>query len=671
MCWNKQLLFAVLLSLYASTGFCQNPKIDSLQLLLLQTDGARKVEVLHSLIFNLWINYPDSAEKYVREAIYLSDNLKDSRLLAISYRLLGGVHNYHGMYDSAIVYARKAYDLSIKINDSTLIAVCLNNIGWGYYQLGSYAEALENLLKSLSMPIHERRQLTISNIGYVYTKLNDYETARKYFQQSWETAGGNKNTKVDVLYGVGQTYLLENNYSEAGKNFRQSLILAQAINNKSWCARAHSGLAKVFYHTNSIDSARVNFKKSLHLYSVLGDRSGISEVYYHISKMFTNMILFDSAFHFINASHKIAMEIKARDRLLENYEQYETLYLQRGRYDSALYFQSLYVELYEKKLAENSAINISDVQVRIQEAENIRQLAYKDNQLEGKTRQTQLSFGLAILALAFSLIVYRYYSMKKKLRENLAMKHQEISSQKDEIARKNVELNNLSEEKNNLIGIVAHDLKSPLNQIRGLISVIKMSPAFATAKAAEPIQLIENSATRLTEMIGKILDVEAIESKQLNLKAETIDFSELVKAIIERGTNDAQQKQIHIHTSIEDNVWIEVDRSYADQVIENLLSNAIKFSPPGKNIYIKTLSKDGTGICEIRDEGPGFTKEDKKKLFRKYQRLSANPTGNESTTGLGLSIVKKFVEAMKGEIWCESEEGKGSSFFVRFDCIKK
>jgi signal transduction histidine kinase len=71
-------------------------------------------------------------------------------------------------------------------------------------------------------------------------------------------------------------------------------------------------------------------------------------------------------------------------------------------------------------------------------------------------------------------------------------------------------------------------------------------------------------------------------------------------------------------------------------------------------------------MCEVRDEGPGLTEEDKKKLFGKYQRLSAMPTGNESSTGLGLSIVKKFVDVMNGEIWCESEHGKGASFFVRF-----
>jgi signal transduction histidine kinase len=104
---------------------------------------------------------------------------------------------------------------------------------------------------------------------------------------------------------------------------------------------------------------------------------------------------------------------------------------------------------------------------------------------------------------------------------------------------------------------------------------------------------------------------------------------------------------------------------YTEQVFENLISNAIKFSPGRKKVFINLTLKDEHAIGEIKDEGPGMTEEDKKKLFGKYQKLSARPTGNEISTGLGLSIVKKFVDAMGGEIWCESEAGKGASFLVK------
>jgi signal transduction histidine kinase len=167
-------------------------------------------------------------------------------------------------------------------------------------------------------------------------------------------------------------------------------------------------------------------------------------------------------------------------------------------------------------------------------------------------------------------------------------------------------------------------------------------------------------------MIAKILDIESIESRQLNLQIEDINFSEVVQTVVDRYKNDASQKQIKLNRSIADSVLIAADRSYIDQVIENLLSNAIKFSPSNKSISINLGIADGKAQCEIKDEGPGLSEDDMKKVFSKYQKLSAKPTGNESSTGLGLSIVKKFVEAMNGEIWCESEAGEGASFFVRF-----
>jgi signal transduction histidine kinase len=250
--------------------------------------------------------------------------------------------------------------------------------------------------------------------------------------------------------------------------------------------------------------------------------------------------------------------------------------------------------------------------------------------------------------------------------EAITQMHHELQAQKDEIESKNQELLNLNTEKNNLMGIVAHDLKSPLNQIKGLVSIIKITTKDLDGEAANCLNMIENSANRLSGMITKILDTEAIESKKLNLIMEPLNFAELVAAVKHRYEVDANRKNILLKENIKSSVMITADKSYLDQVIDNLLSNAIKFSPTDKNIFINLTVNDGEVRCEIKDEGPGLNDEDKRKLFSKYQKLSARPTGNETSTGLGLSIVKKFVEAMEGKIWCESEFGEGASFFVSF-----
>ncbi|HYF70034.1 MAG TPA: ATP-binding protein [Ohtaekwangia sp.] len=249
--------------------------------------------------------------------------------------------------------------------------------------------------------------------------------------------------------------------------------------------------------------------------------------------------------------------------------------------------------------------------------------------------------------------------------ETISQMHRDMEKQKDEILQKNKELLNLNNEKNNLIGIVAHDLKSPLNQIKGLLSIMKLTTSNLTEETLNYIEMMEASSGRLSDMIAKILDVEAIESKKLNLTIEEVDLSALVENLVKRYSLTAEKKNISIQSSLPDKITAQVDKGYTDQVLENLLSNAIKFSQPNKNVFIKLHKSSGTVVCEIKDEGPGLTESDKQKLFGKYQKLSARPTADETSTGLGLSIVKKFVEAMQGKIWCESEEKKGASFFVQ------
>jgi signal transduction histidine kinase len=251
--------------------------------------------------------------------------------------------------------------------------------------------------------------------------------------------------------------------------------------------------------------------------------------------------------------------------------------------------------------------------------------------------------------------------------QTITLMHEEVQQQKNEILKKNEELLNLNNEKNNLISIVAHDLKSPLNQMRGLLSIIKVKIDRTDSETIACLEMIEKSASRLTALIAKILDVEAIESKDLSLVIERFNFSDLLKIVAERYKFSADEKSITIINQFNDDLLVMADKVYVMQIFDNLISNAIKFSPGNKNVFIRASKDKDRIISEIKDEGPGISADDMKKLFGKYQKLSARPTGNESSTGLGLSIVKKFVEAMNGRIWCESESGEGASFFVSLE----
>jgi len=183
------------------------------------------------------------------------------------------------------------------------------------------------------------------------------------------------------------------------------------------------------------------------------------------------------------------------------------------------------------------------------------------------------------------------------------------------------------------------------------------------------LKVIGNSLKRMNDMIIKILDVRAIESKKLNLNLQVVDVGEFVEKVVARFSELADKKNIELVVSKQAG-GVEIDLNYFTQILENLLSNAIKFSPNNKQIEINVSNSGEITRLEVIDQGPGLTADDHKRIFGKYQRLSAKPTGGESSTGLGLSIAKKYVEAMKGKIWCESEEGKGAKFVVEFKAVE-
>lgn len=237
-----------------------------------------------------------------------------------------------------------------------------------------------------------------------------------------------------------------------------------------------------------------------------------------------------------------------------------------------------------------------------------------------------------------------------------------------ELRQRNDELIALNLEKNNLIGIVSHDLKNPLNEIIAFLGLIKMDGQ-TDRVASNYLNMLEQITHRIIKMIDKILDVDAIESKRLNLRMQPINLPDLLHAVSNRFEAVAAKKDITLLREIDENIFIEADRAYLEQVVDNLLSNAIKFSPYHATVRVRLHQVEDRALFEFRDEGPGLSVGDKKKLFGKFQKLSARPTGAESSTGLGLSIVKKLVLVMGGEVWVKSKEGAGASFFVAFKIV--
>ena len=239
----------------------------------------------------------------------------------------------------------------------------------------------------------------------------------------------------------------------------------------------------------------------------------------------------------------------------------------------------------------------------------------------------------------------------------------------EELERLNRRLVRLNEEKNQFLGIASHDLKNPLHGI-GLIGELLTTGDLSPEEVVEMGTRIASEARRTTELIQKLLDVTAIESGLFNLKIGTVSLGEALAQVRAKYLDRAAAKgqALDVAPPGED-VRVLADRDYLLEVLENLVSNALKFMAPGPPQRRVTLSfgcDDHSGFMDIRDEGPGFSEEDKARAFDRFSKLSARPTGGETSTGLGLSIVRKLVERMHGQVELDSQLGRGSRFRISF-----
>src|SRR5580692_1139694 len=232
-------------------------------------------------------------------------------------------------------------------------------------------------------------------------------------------------------------------------------------------------------------------------------------------------------------------------------------------------------------------------------------------------------------------------------------------------------LKELAEDKDELLGILAHDLK---NHLGGLNMSTKLLYERIRNLHDDRIQrLAENAFYSSGQLLAFVKDflANAAAEHKFEPQLTTVDTAGTAVSAIRLFEDRVRHKQLEIETDFPDETLIVLADAHAlDQVFSNLLSNAVKFSPPGKKIQVAIHGNGRYVECTIKDEGPGFTEEDKARMFRRYGRLSARPTAGETSTGLGLSIVRKLVLVMNGELICESTPGQGATFTVRLPKVK-
>jgi signal transduction histidine kinase len=247
------------------------------------------------------------------------------------------------------------------------------------------------------------------------------------------------------------------------------------------------------------------------------------------------------------------------------------------------------------------------------------------------------------------------------LLQQMSHLNNELLGAQRELHRQNEVLRRLDREKNELLGMVAHDVRNPLRIISGLCDVL-LEEDQPPDEQRRTIQGIDALVGRLGRLVSELVDVSAIEAGHVRLEKRRFDLADRLRRDVELSRALAARKQVRVDLEAPAaGLPIEADPDKIDQVILNLVQNAIKFSPPGGRVAVRLVRDQDEARVTVIDQGPGMAPEARACVFRTYVHRSARGTAGEAGTGLGLLISGRIVERHGGRCWVESEPGAGAT----------
>ncbi|MGM0547192.1 MAG: CHASE3 domain-containing protein [Bacteroidota bacterium] len=273
-------------------------------------------------------------------------------------------------------------------------------------------------------------------------------------------------------------------------------------------------------------------------------------------------------------------------------------------------------------------------------------------------------------------IIFAITTIRRQNKENQKLINQLESSNEilSELHEREVQL---STEKSKFMSMAAHDLRSPLNAIISISDLLKNEQDDFTKEQQQYLSHISESGQKMAEMINSFLNVEKIEEGEHDMvHPEIVNVTDLLSTIIAGFQVKAESKDISLQfeNRCQQNTFC-TDRAILSQVAENLISNALKYSPPHTTVFVSLAEENEHDNCQliVSDQGLGIKEDEIDRIFEPYPNISNEPTGDESSTGLGLSIVKNRIDTLGGTVQCDSTVGVGTTFTITFpqlDCKK-
>ena len=584
-------------------------------------------------------------------------------------------------FAKAMTYAQEAGEELNKLNLSVpprAAAEHNNFLGIIYRNIGNYSKAMEHFTIALSIAErhgYRREQgYALNNIGEIHRFQRQYDEATSYVRQAMKIFEEVRDS-AGLHYGyirLGEIAQSLEKFGEAAHYFQQALDIAEALNDVAWRAGSLNRIGQAYRQQDLYDRALGAFFAALALSNTVpNDEDERAFILIQIGKTYRILGQIAQAEEHLLRGYEIANRLGVKQLVREASAELADIFTARGDARNALRYRTIQLQMNDSLFSEASRREIEKISVRHEMERQQRALESLKAEQEKERFIALALVGGMIAAIVIAALLYRNIRAERRSSAEIVRQQRILEDQSTEIEmtnarlqEQNEELAALSHEKTELLSIVSHDLKNPIGAVRGLAELLE-SGGVEEAETKNVARQIVSMGDRMLALVTNVLDSNRIEVGKMQFHLVELDIAPFVEGSVWQYRQAAEAKSIGIHfTNEAATSLVQADEQALMQALDNLVSNAVKYSPYGKNVFVRVKSSDNAVRVEVEDEGPGLSEDDKKKLFGKFVRLSARPTGGEHSTGLGLSIVKKMAEAMGGKVWCESEAGKGATFII-------
>ncbi len=668
-------------------------EIDSLNTLIrLEKDKKKLVDHYNNLANLHSDDNVDSGYHYVNIALESAKKIEYKNGQAESHYLLSYFEDRSGKTESAIAHLENAIKIYTELGDSSYLAGCYNNLGVFCSYGTDQTKSLRYFIKSMNIAEDLNQTFALSeaynNIGWYYEYLEEYGSALKYYNKALEV-----DLKIQNHHNLALSYIMVGNINLKLQRFesaRDSLIKAQSfvskVKDNYRQAELYINLADYYIETEQYKEA----KKHISLARNINNKNDYK-------RLEADLIMLEGDLEFKNKHHKECLSFydKAIDIYLDNqiHDNLYDIYINKAMAYSELgSYEKAYAVLKEAQDLKNEfePNEIAQILGDFEKEEALkeeREKLHLEQEIQNQKNKNEVILiraklhgaivSIAFLVILVGIFVYFYIEKRKhnsQLEENYRIiQEQKTMLEENFISLKNNEekLEQLNATKDKFFSIIAHDLKNPFNVLIGLSDFVISDPDVRHSEDFEQIiDGIFHTAKSGYNLLDNLLKWARTQTGDIDFNPELLDMREIFIQNASFFKEAAKAKNIEISDIYLKGQQVYADFNMVNFVVRNLLNNAIKFSHPNSKILLRAKNEGDFCIFTVQDFGIGMDKETREKLFRIESTNPKPGTAEEAGTGLGLIICKEFIEKSGGNIWVNSEEGKGSSFHVSFPCRK-